>query len=102
MRTTVASLAFLLAAASLTGCSSDGPKRALERSANGKIGETPEIAFRDLKNVECRVVNGEKGCLLSDRRDCRLWFTVDEQTGRITSWRYADQPEKCWTFSHSG
>ena len=87
----------------LTSCSHHAPKGAVEREAGRMVGRKPSVAFGDKRPpVVCETRNGEYGCLLVDRRGCRLWFGVDRDADRVTNWRYDGEPEKCWTYSHGG
>jgi len=92
----------LAATLAISACSTEGPRRSVEMAANRHIGKLPEEAFVGFKNVNCHTINGERGCLVIDRRGCEIWYEQGDSTGRITNWRYAGAPEKCWTFSHSG
>ena len=92
----------LLLAIVVAGCSTEGPRRAVENFESGTIGRTPEDAFRDLRGVRCFVKNGENGCMLERRNGCRTWHVVDIGTGRIISWRYESAPEDCWRHSGVG
>lgn len=88
-----------MALLALNGCSTHGAKDAVERAANQEIGKLAKDAFRNSRIlVECTEKNGEYGCLEADLRDCRIWYAVNKETGRITGWRYAGPPEKCWTY----
>jgi len=83
-------------------CSTDGPRRAVERTANRAIGKSPQEAFRDFRDVKCYAEGGEEGCLAIDGRGCRLWYSIDNQTRRITGWKYAGSPDQCWAFWPGG
>ena len=81
------------------GCSTRAAKDAVERAASHEIGKLAKDALGNRGiAVECAERNGEYGCLEVDLRDCRIWYSVDRESGRITAWRYAGPPEKCWTY----
>jgi len=83
----------------LNGCGTRAAKDAVERAASQEIGKLAKDAFKNSRLlVECAERNGEYGCLEVDLRDCRIWYVVSKETGRITGWRYAGHPEKCWTY----
>lgn len=87
-----------LALTNLSGCTSKAPRENLERQLDRMIGN---IASRELQgeNVSCIERNLGCGCMYVSE-NCRIWFTVDQQTERITEWQYAGQPEDCWRNWH--
>lgn len=88
-----------IALLALNGCSTRAAKDAVERAANLEVGKLAKDAFRNSRIlVECAERDGQYGCLEVDLRDCRIWYAVNKETGRITGWRYAGPPEKCWTY----
>ncbi len=72
---------------------------AVERAANREIGKSPRKAFANSHiRVECGERDGEYGCLEVDLRDCRLWYSVDRGSGKISAWRYEGRRENCWSY----
>ena len=81
------------------GCTTYGPKQAVEHGANERIGRVFSEAFREYRvTIRCGNEGGDEGCLVIDARDCEIWYAIHKDSGRITGWRYAGRPEKCWTF----
>ena len=88
-----------VAVVSIGGCSTDGAKKNMEFQLSRDVGKLPGDAFRNILAIECKDRNGEAGCLRVDTYyDCRIWYTLDKQTGRISGWEYASRPENCWGY----
>lgn len=86
-------VALLLVVFLEVACVSQAAKEAFERYANSRIGRPhSDLSAR----VECGERAGEYGCLRTDFRNCRVWFSVDRVTGLINSWRYEQNAENCW------
>lgn len=89
----------------LTACASSA-KRDIEGILDRTIGLVASKHFGDSPRgdpgVTCGEEVGEYGCLVVNRTGCRVWFSVDKQTDRITGWRYVGMPDICWRYTHGG
>src|SRR5258708_6372635 len=92
----------LLLVGALAGCVSEVAREATERGANGRVGRAPAQAFKEVAGVDCGVRGSENGCLHTDGRDCRIWYTVDSAQGVITGWRYVGPRDNCSRLKHGG
>jgi len=90
-------LCVLAALIVLTGCSTAGLKSGIAEQANMRIGLLPTESKSHLSSLDCGTRGGVYGCLYS-QRNCEILFSVSQETGRITAWRYLGDPTKCWKF----
>jgi len=95
-------VSLLLVTCLLIGCATEVAREATEQGAKSRVGRTPVQAFKDIIGVECGMRGGEDGCMHTDGRDCRIWYTVDRTQGVITGWRYAGPQENCLRMRHGG
>ena len=95
--------AFLLVffSCSLYGCSTQSAKESVEEILNRRIGQSYKL-IQDTVDAKCQISGNDPGCLIISNKECIIFYSVDIKTERITNWRYANQPESCWRFSHVG
>ena len=87
----------ILISVTLNACSTSGMKDTQEAALNSRVGKVFEEVFKNYKlQIECTTRDGQSGCLVIDLRACRIWYTVDSETRRISAWRYDGRPENCW------
>ena len=80
-------------------CSTDGAKHNAEFQFSRDIGKFPSEAFKRIPDVVCSRKNGNYGCLrVNTQYDCRIWYDVNAESGKISGWRYVSRPENCWIY----
>lgn len=84
----------------LSGCASESARENLEHQLDSMTGKIASEALQGVSNLDCGEKNLEYGCMYVSKSDCRIWFSVDRRSERITGWQYAGQRMDCWRGGH--